>query len=155
MRSEQDGQLQRNLNQSLDDYLANNNLSVDEFDERLRKSAEATVHNTLVLNALADRDEILYTQDDINAEIMNMAAAMRVNAQQLADSLDKNTEELANVVSRVRAKNTIKYLASRVSVVEYEENYSTAHSHDHNHGHEEEARPEPHEHAHDEGDAEQ
>jgi trigger factor len=159
MRKEQDGQLQRNISQSLDDYLANNNLSVDEFDVRLRKNAEETVRNTLVLNALADRDDILYTQDDINAEIMNMAAAMRVNAQQLADSLGKNTNELTNVASRVRTKNTMKHLASLISVVEHEEDYSTGHVHDHDHDHDhdndEEADTEPHTHAHDEGDAEQ
>ncbi|MDR1580205.1 MAG: trigger factor [Synergistaceae bacterium] len=149
MRREQDGQLMRDLSQSLDDYLANNNLSVDEFDGRLRKKAEETVRSTLVLNALADRDEILYTSDDINAEIMSMAAALRVNAQQLADSLGKNTQEFTNVVSRVRTKNTMKHLASLVSVVEYEEDYNAAHGH----GHEEEAGAEPH--AHDEGDAEQ
>jgi trigger factor len=152
MREEQDGQLRRSLSQSLEDYLANNNLSVDEFDGRLRKRAEDAVRNTLVLNALADRDEILYTADDINAEIMRMADAMRVNAQQLADSLSKNSKEFANVASRVRTKNTMKHLAAAVSVVEYEQNYSAAHDHDH----EKEAEyAGPHAHTHDEGDLEQ
>jgi trigger factor len=143
MRSERDGQLRRDISQSLDDYLANNNLSVEGFDGHLRKKAEETVRNMLVLNALADRDEILYTSEDINAEIMSMAAAMRVNAQQLADSLGKNSEEFANVVSRVRTKNTMKHLASLVSVIEYERDYRAGQTHDndhsHGHDHEEEA----------------
>jgi trigger factor len=152
MREEEDGQLRRGLSQSLDDYLTNNNLSVDEFDGRLRKKAEETVRNTLVLSALANRDEILYTSDDINAEIMRMAAAMKVNAQQLADSLSKNSKEFSNVASRVRTKNTIKYLASAVSVIEYEQNYDPARPHDH----EKEAEDAgTHAHTNDEGDSEQ
>ncbi|MDR0764799.1 MAG: trigger factor [Synergistaceae bacterium] len=144
MRGERDGRLRRDLSQSLDDYLANNNLSVDEYDARLRKNAEATVRNSLALNALADRDEILYTSDDINAEIMKMAAEMGVNAQRLADSLGKNTEEFSNVVSRVRTKNTIKYLASKVSVTERERDYNSAQPRD-----AEDTEPR----AHEEGDA--
>lgn len=162
MRNERDRQLRRDLNLSLGDYLANNNLSVDEFDGRLRKNAEETVRNTLVLDALAERDGISFTSDEINAEIMGMAAEMRVNAQQLADSLGKNTKELSNVASRVRTKNTIKHLASLVTVVEHEQDYGAAHSHDHGHDHDhdhdrdrkEDAEDnEPH--THDEGDAEQ
>jgi trigger factor len=151
MRAEQDGRLRHDISQSLDDYLANNNLSVDEFDGRLRKNAEETVRNTLVLDALADRDEILYTSDDISAEIMEMAASLRVNAQRLADSLGKNTKEFANVVSRVRTKNTMKHLASMVSVVEREQDYNSALPHGHDHGEKtEDAEP----HAHDEGETE-
>jgi trigger factor len=159
MRGEQDGQLRHNINKSLDDYLANNNLSVDEFDGRLRKNAEEAVRNTLVLDALADRDGISFTSDDINAEILRMAAATRVNAQQLADSLGKNKDEFANVASRVRTKNTVKHLASLVTVVEYEQDYSAGHLHDHEHGHDHDHREEAEndeQHAHhDEGDAEQ
>jgi trigger factor len=156
MRGEQDRQLQRNVGQSLDDYLANNNLSVGEFEGRLRKNAEERVRNTLVLDALAERDGILFTSDDINAEIMTMAAAMRVNAQQLADSLGKNTQEFTNVASRVRTRNTIKHLASLVSVTEREEDYHAPHPHNHDHNHEhEEAAEDTGPHTHDEGAAEQ
>jgi trigger factor len=153
MRSEQDQQLRRETSQSLDDYLAANNLSVSEFDERLRKSAEATIRNTLALNALADRDEILYTSDDINEEIMEMAAARGINAQQLADSLGKNTKEFSNVAAKVRTKNAIKHLASLVSVVEYEQDYNSLYAPGPQSGETEDAGPSVQ--THDEGDAEQ
>ena len=68
----------------------------------------------------------------------------------------KNTKEFSNVVSRIRTKNTMKHLASLVSVVEYEEDYSAARDRrsDHGHDHKEEAEStEPQ--AHEEGDAEQ
>jgi trigger factor len=118
MRKEQDGNLRRNMGQSLSEYLKNNNLSVDEYDARLRKSAEESVRNALVLDALAERDEISFTSEDLNAEIMRMSTVMKVNAQSLADSLSKNKEEFAEVVNRVRTLNTVKHLTSSVQVKE-------------------------------------
>ncbi|MDR3076039.1 MAG: trigger factor, partial [Synergistaceae bacterium] len=40
MRREQDGMIRQDLKQSLDDYLKNNNLSVEDFDGGLKKRAE-------------------------------------------------------------------------------------------------------------------
>lgn len=120
MRREQDGTLQRDLKQSLEEYLKNNNLSVDEFDGNLKKKAEEIVRNTLVLDALAERDNINFTSDELNEEIMRMASSMRVNPQELADSLGKNREEFTSMAMRVRSRNTINHLASLVKVVEVE-----------------------------------
>jgi trigger factor len=118
MRREHDSRLQNELRLSLNDYLANNNLSVDEFDNNLRKRAEVVVRNTLVLDALADRDEISFTSDDLNEAIIVMANNMKVNPQELADSLGKNKQEFTALAMQVRTKNTIKHLASMVQVIE-------------------------------------
>jgi trigger factor len=118
MRREHDNQLQRDLKQSLDDYLTNNNLSVEEFDGSIRKRAEETVKNTLVLDALAERDDISFTSDDVNEEIIRMANSMKVNPQELADMLGSNRKEFTNLTMRVRTRNTVKYLASQVKATE-------------------------------------
>jgi trigger factor len=118
MRKEQDSRLLRDVGQSLSEYLKNNNLSVDEYDAKLRKNAEEIVRNTLVLDFLAERDEISFTSDDLNEEIMRMAAEIKVNAQALADSLGKNKEKFAEVARRVRTRNTMNHLASLVQVRE-------------------------------------
>ncbi|MDR1471602.1 MAG: trigger factor [Synergistaceae bacterium] len=118
MRREHDGHLQRNLNRSLDDYLKDNNLNADEFDGNLRKRAEDIVRNTLVLDALAERDEITFTSDDISKEIMVTANRIKVNPQELADSLSKDKEAFASLAARVRTMNTMKHLASMVRVTE-------------------------------------
>jgi trigger factor len=118
MRSEQDGSIWRDIGQSLSDYLKDNNLSVDEYDANLRKSAADIVRNTLVIEALAERDGISFTSDDINEEIMKMANAARMNPQELADSLGKDKERFASVVGRVRTRNTLNHLASLMQVKE-------------------------------------
>jgi trigger factor len=145
MRRERDGQLQRNLSQSLEDYLKNNNLSVEEFEDNLRKRAGEIVRNTLVLDALAERDEISFTSEDLDEEIMLMANGMRINPQELADSLSKNKKEFTSLAMRVRTKNTVKHLASLVQVEEKapeKHDHDHDHLHDHNHNHD-------HDHLHD------
>ena len=118
MRKEQEGQLSRDLQLTLDEYLAKNNLNVEEFEANLRKRALEIVRNTLVLDALAERDSISFTSDELNEEILNMATAMRVNPQQLADALSKNRDEFSSVAMRVRTRNTINHLASLVQAEE-------------------------------------
>jgi trigger factor len=118
MRKEEDVSLQRNLRQSLDDYLKNNNLSVEEYDGDLRKRAAEIVRNTLVLDALAERDEISFTSDELNEEIIQMANRLRVNPQTLADTLSENKQEFTALAMRVRTKNTMKRLASLARVTE-------------------------------------
>jgi trigger factor len=118
MRKNDDNGTKRDLNQSLDEYLSKNNLSVDEYESKLKKRAERTVRNSLVINALADKEEISFTSNDINDEIMRMANAMKVNPQQLADVLSKNKEEFVDLTSRVRIRNTIDFLVSKVIVKE-------------------------------------
>ncbi|MDL2263329.1 trigger factor [Synergistaceae bacterium OttesenSCG-928-I11] len=118
MRRDQSNQVQRDLNQSLEEYLEKNNLNVAEFENNLRKRAAQAVRNSLVLDALAERDEISFTSDELNEEIIQIARSMRANPQELADMLSKNRDEFASVANRVRTKNTLTHLTTLVKVKE-------------------------------------
>lgn len=120
MRRDQSDQIQRDLQQSLEDYLQKNSLSVSEFDENLRKNAAQIVRNTLVINALAERDEISFSSEDMNEEIMSIASSLKINPQELADRLSQNREEFANIAGRVRTRNTLRHLAETVKCKEVE-----------------------------------
>jgi trigger factor len=124
MRREQDAMLRSDIKQSLDEYLQNNNLSVDEYEGGLKKRAEELVRNSIVLDALADRDSISFTNEDLNEEILRAANAMRMNPQEFADSLSGDRQEFAAFASRVRTKNVAKHLASLVQVTERREKFS-------------------------------
>jgi trigger factor len=120
MRKDQDGRLQQDLGQTLDEYLTKNSLSVDEYEAKLKERAAEIVRNTLVLDALAEKEEISFTSDDLNEEIMRMATSIKVNPQELADALSKDKEEFSAVAMRVRTRNTMNFLASKVAVTEVE-----------------------------------
>ena len=120
MRRDQENQVQRDLKQSLDEYLKFNNLSAEEYDSNLRKRAEEIVRNTLVLDALADKEEINFTSEELNEEIVRMAASMGAKPEDLAEALRKNRDEFTALAMRVRNRNTIGHLASKVQVSEVE-----------------------------------
>ena len=121
MRRDQDARLRQDLGLTIDEYITKNSLNVTDYDARLREHAAEIVRNTLVLDALAEREQISFTSDDLNAEIMRMAASARVNPQQLADALAKDKDEFSALATRVRTRNTMSFLAGKVSVIEVPE----------------------------------
>ena len=118
MRKEREEDIKHELKIELDDFLKMNNKSIEEYDRELRDHASEMVRNTLVLDALADREDVNFTSDDLNEEILRVARAMRVNPQELADNLSTNKEEFTSFVMRVRKRNTMKLLASKVAVTD-------------------------------------
>jgi trigger factor len=118
MRSDQNNRLIHDLGQSLDEYLRKNNLSIDEYESNLKKRAGEIVRNTLVLDALAEKEEISFTSEDLNEEIMRMANVAKVNPQELADAMSKDKDEFTAVAMRVRTRNTMNFIASKVQVKE-------------------------------------
>jgi trigger factor len=131
MRKDHDLRLKKDLGESLEEYLTKNSLSVDEYESGLKKRAAEIIRNTLVLDALAEKEEISFTADDINKEIMTMAASMRVNPQDLADALSKNKEEFSSMAMKVRTRNTMNFLASKVQVTEKDAKTPEGTSEDH------------------------
>lgn len=118
MRSDYEAQIKAELNITLDEHLAKTGVDANVYKSDLRKSAERILRNSLVLDALAVRDDISFTSDDFNEEIMHMARSMGANPQELADYLSKNRNEFTNVAIKVRNRNTLKHLASLVKVKE-------------------------------------
>lgn len=118
MRRDQENQVQRDLKQSLDEYLRFNNLNPEEFDSNLRKRAEEIVRNTLVLDALADNEEINFTPEELNDEIMRMAASTGVKPDVLAERLRQSRDDFRTLAMNVRSRNTVTHLAANVQVIE-------------------------------------
>jgi len=118
MRRDQENRIQRDLKQSLDEYLKFNNLNPEEYDSNLRKRAEGVVRNTLVLDALADKEDINFTSEELNEEIVRMASSMGMKPEDLAERLRDSREDFRDIAYRVRNRNTVRHLAANVQVTE-------------------------------------
>lgn len=118
MRKEREAEIKREFNVELEEFLKVHNKSVEEYDNDLRVRAADSVRDTLVLDAYADRESIDFSSDDINEEIMRVARTLRVNPQEFADNLSKNKEEFTSFVMRVRTRNAMKHIASKIAVVD-------------------------------------
>jgi trigger factor len=121
MRKDQDARLRQDLGLTIDEYMLKNSLNVSEYEGKLRERAAEIVRNTLVLDALSEKEQISFTSEDLNEEIMRMARSARVNPQELADALSKDKDEFSSLAMRVRTRNTMNFLAGKVSVREVPE----------------------------------
>lgn len=131
MRQSESARVQRDLGETLDEYLKRNSLVPAEFDKKLREDAAKIVRNTLVLDALTDEASISFTNEDISEEIVNLALSMRMNPQELADRISNDREQYMTLATRVRTRNTLKHLASSVKVIEVEPETDSEHDHEH------------------------
>jgi trigger factor len=118
MREDQDERIRSDIGLSIEEYMSKNGLNVSEYETKLKESAAEIVRNTLVLDALAEKENISFTSDDLNEEIMRMASAADVNPQKLADALSRDKDEFSALAMRVRTRNTMNFLAGKVSVTE-------------------------------------
>jgi len=121
VRSEMDGQLHNFLHRleetdlTLDDYFQASGISQESFLADLRHQAELSIGNRLVLEAVAEAEEIDVTEDDLSNGLQRLAAqsedpvaylqAFRESGQELA---------LASDILRNRALDAILTNASPV-----------------------------------------
>ena len=104
VRSEVDGQLHNFLHRleetelTLDDYFRTSGISEEVFLADLRRQAELSIGNRLVLEAIAEAEEIDVTEDDLSDALQSLAArsddpvaylqAFRESGQELALASD-------------------------------------------------------------------
>ena len=104
IRSEVDGQLHNFLHRleetelTLDDYFRTSGISEEVFLADLRRQAELSIGNRLVLEAIAEAEEIDVTEDDLSDALQSLAArsddpvaylqAFRESGQELALASD-------------------------------------------------------------------
>jgi trigger factor len=104
VRSEMDGQLHRFLHRleeaelTLDDYFQSSGVSQEVFLADLRRQGELSIGNRLVLEAVAEAEEVDVTEDDLSSALQGLAAqsddpvaflqAFRESGQELALASD-------------------------------------------------------------------
>jgi trigger factor len=109
-------QLQQ-MGSTLDQYLAADGKSAEEFDTELKGNAEEAVKTQLVLDALADAEEIGVNDQELTEEVVRRAQQANTPPQQYADQLVR-TGGLGTVVSDVRRGKALALLLENAKVVD-------------------------------------
>jgi trigger factor len=86
-----------------------------EVDE-LRKRAERQVRASLILEAVAKKEEISVSDAEVEGEISNTALAMRVEAEKLREFYAKNPGRKEDLLFRLRQDKTLKFLVDKAKV---------------------------------------
>jgi trigger factor len=91
----------------------------EQVREQLKTQAEHDVRSSLLLETIADRENIEVSQEEINAEIESLAQASRQTPQQVRDALTKQGGE-RSIADRLRNRKALDLLLENASVSEAE-----------------------------------
>jgi len=105
---------------SLENYYKYTNTTDQEMRERLRPDAERSIKTMLVLDAVARAENITPTEEEINAEIEQMAGAMGQEAAALRRLLE-DRGQMESVISGVTRDKAVEFLVEKAIVVPHTE----------------------------------
>ena len=95
---------------SLDLYLNYIGQSMEEFKESFKPMARVRVKSTLVIEKIAEKLDPEVTEEDIDAEIAEIAKSYNMEAEDVKKTLGDSGEFLKD---SIKAKKTVEYLTSK------------------------------------------
>jgi trigger factor len=87
----------------------------DGMRERLKSQAERDVRSSMLLESIAEREQIEVTKEEIDAEIESYAQATRQTVQQVRDALTKQGGE-RSIADRLRNRKALDLLVESANV---------------------------------------
>lgn len=115
-RSRVDKQLEQ-ASSTLADYLAAQGQSEEEFSTELRSTAEQAVREQLLLDAVADAEQVAVTEADLTAHIVAEAQQYGVAPQRLAEQLQR-AGNIAALVGEVRRAKAVRAMLGAASITD-------------------------------------
>ncbi|GAA4206474.1 trigger factor [Actinocatenispora rupis] len=116
-RKENMGEQLAQMGSNLEQYLAAEGKSAEEFDAELRTNAEEAVKTQLVLDALADAEEVGVNDQELTEEVVRRAQMAGAQPQQYADQLVRSGQ-LSAVVADVRRGKALSLVLDHASVTD-------------------------------------
>lgn len=116
-RKENMGEQLSQMGSNLEQYLAAEGKSAEEFDAELKTNAEEAVKTQLVLDALADAEEVGVNDQELTEEVVRRAQMAGAQPQQYADQLVRSGQ-LSAVVADVRRGKALSLVLEHASVTD-------------------------------------
>ena len=93
----------------------------DSYEAELDSAARKIVKRSLVLEAIADENDINWTPDELKQEINSLALMSGVEPQKLQEYIYGDRNRLYDIAERLRARKTIDFVAKAVKSVDVPE----------------------------------
>lgn len=110
--------VKRRTGKTFEEYIAEEGLQRDKFEAEAVEGAGEIVRRSLVMDALAEREMIHVEKDDLDAEFDEMARSFNVDRDEIKEFFSKRSDDLGDLVHRVRMRKTAKRLMEKVIVRE-------------------------------------
>ena len=99
----------------MEQYLQLMGTTKEEFLERVKPDAIARIKTSLVLEAVAAAENIVASDDDVDAEIQDMATQYQMKPEELKDMI--GTPELENIKKDIASRKALEFLGENCKEV--------------------------------------
>jgi len=106
-----------NAGMSIEDYLRMEEQSRDDFEAELRRNAEVAVKTQLVLDALAEREQLGVSETDLTQHVVSQAGRFGVSPQAYADRMAQ-AGNLPALVAEVRRSKALAHVLDQATVTD-------------------------------------
>ena len=122
MRDDQAQRIKKDSGMEMEEFFEKSGMDKDGYENELEDAARVIVKRALVLEALADANDIQWTPEELNAEIHRMAVASRIDPKKLHDYIYEDRGRLFELAEKIRNRKAVDFLVTKVIVKEAEEN---------------------------------
>jgi trigger factor len=96
-------------------YLAAEGKTEEDLDAELKEASEDAVRNQLVLDAVADSEELGVTNEELTSEVVQRSAQMGRDPQQYADEL-VNSGQLPFIIADIRRGKALALVLDKATI---------------------------------------
>lgn len=118
MKQEQSDRIKRESDLSMDEFFEKSGMDKESYDAEVESSARQIVKRSLVLEAVANKEEIQTTPEEFNSELRRMAMGSGVEYNKFRSFIMEENERVYEITARIRNRKTIDFLISQVKVNE-------------------------------------
>jgi trigger factor len=121
MMEDQAARIKKDAGMEMEDFFEKSGMDKEAYEKELEDAAKVVVKRALVLEALADANDIQWTPEELNAEIHRIAISSRIDPKKLHDYIYEDRERLFELAEKIRNRKTVDFLITKVKVTEQEE----------------------------------
>lgn len=118
IKKQQADRIQRENKMTLEEFLEANKMDKEGYEKEVDDAATKIVKRALVLDAIADANDIEWTPEELTKEISNIARMSGVDAKKLQDYVYSDKERLFDMAEKIRSRKTVDFVAKNVKINE-------------------------------------
>ncbi|WP_270553820.1 trigger factor [Cloacibacillus evryensis] len=118
IKKQQAERIKRENNMTMDDFFEKSGMSKEGYDTELETAARNIVKRALVLEAVAEANDIEWTPDELTQEIASIARMSGIDPKKLQDYVYGDRDRLFEMAEKIRNRKTLDYLVTAVKVTE-------------------------------------
>lgn len=121
IRKQQAERIKRENNMTMEEFFEKSGMNKESYEAELDMAAMNIVKRALVLEAVAEANDIEWTPEELTQEITSIARMSGVDPKKLQDYIYGDRDRLFEMAEKIRNRKTVDYLVTTVKVTEVPE----------------------------------